>query len=238
MLGSCLKTIWRDQLPSKEVTMSLTINHQTNDISATSGSVTIDGSAVGGGGGGPVTLGVKTIGGFNHVPPIDLGYFSASGLNITGNSVFYAPWVAPADGTIDELAIYISSNTVSASSELALGMYSNSQGPYSRLSYGTFDPNGAGTGWKSVTGLSQSVTANTIYWLAVSASYSGNLLQARSYRRNAFYPRPDTATVNDDRSISSSSQQVSSMSQVPTVGGIPSLGSTSNEPFLLVAVYS
>tara|TARA_R110002153_G_scaffold220396_1_gene372865 strand:- start:270 stop:884 length:615 start_codon:yes stop_codon:yes gene_type:complete len=29
--------------------MSLTINHQTNDISATSGSVTLDGSAVGGG---------------------------------------------------------------------------------------------------------------------------------------------------------------------------------------------
>ncbi len=32
--------------------MALTINHQTNDISATSGSMTIDGSAVGGGGGG------------------------------------------------------------------------------------------------------------------------------------------------------------------------------------------
>ena len=32
--------------------MALTINHQTNDISATSGSVTIDGAAVGGGGGG------------------------------------------------------------------------------------------------------------------------------------------------------------------------------------------
>jgi|5B_taG_2_1085324.scaffolds.fasta_scaffold02966_3 hypothetical protein len=31
--------------------MSLTINHQTNDISATSGSVTLDGAAVGGGGG-------------------------------------------------------------------------------------------------------------------------------------------------------------------------------------------
>ena len=31
--------------------MSLTINHQTNDISASSGSVTIGGSAVGGGGG-------------------------------------------------------------------------------------------------------------------------------------------------------------------------------------------
>lgn len=30
--------------------MSLTINHQTNDISATSGSVTIDGAAAGGGG--------------------------------------------------------------------------------------------------------------------------------------------------------------------------------------------
>lgn len=32
--------------------MSLTINHQTNDISASSGSMTIDGSAIGGGGGG------------------------------------------------------------------------------------------------------------------------------------------------------------------------------------------
>ncbi len=31
--------------------MALTINHQTNDISATSGSVTVDGAAVGGGGG-------------------------------------------------------------------------------------------------------------------------------------------------------------------------------------------
>jgi hypothetical protein len=31
--------------------MAITINHQTNDISATSGSLTIDGSAVGGGGG-------------------------------------------------------------------------------------------------------------------------------------------------------------------------------------------
>jgi len=36
--------------------MALTINHQTNDISATSGSMTIDGSAVGGGGGGAFNL--------------------------------------------------------------------------------------------------------------------------------------------------------------------------------------
>ena len=31
--------------------MAITINHQTNDISATSGSLTIDGAAAGGGGG-------------------------------------------------------------------------------------------------------------------------------------------------------------------------------------------
>lgn len=36
--------------------MALTINHQTNDISATSGSVTIDGAAVGGGGGAWTTV--------------------------------------------------------------------------------------------------------------------------------------------------------------------------------------
>lgn len=40
--------------------MSLTINHQTNDISATSGSVTLDGSAVGGGGGAAVVVGHTT----------------------------------------------------------------------------------------------------------------------------------------------------------------------------------
>jgi len=36
--------------------MAVTINHQTNDISATSGSLTIDGAAVGGGGGGGGTI--------------------------------------------------------------------------------------------------------------------------------------------------------------------------------------
>ena len=36
--------------------MSLTINHQTNDISASSGSMTIDGSAIGGGSAGVHTL--------------------------------------------------------------------------------------------------------------------------------------------------------------------------------------
>ena len=41
--------------------MSLTINHQTNDISATSGSVTIGGAAVGGGGGGALELVTHTV---------------------------------------------------------------------------------------------------------------------------------------------------------------------------------
>ena len=36
--------------------MAVTINHQTNDISATSGSLTIDGAAAGGGGGGSYEL--------------------------------------------------------------------------------------------------------------------------------------------------------------------------------------
>jgi len=40
--------------------MALTINHQTNDISATSGSVTIDGAAAGGGGGGALEFVSKT----------------------------------------------------------------------------------------------------------------------------------------------------------------------------------
>ena len=41
--------------------MSVTINHQTNDISATSGSMTIDGAAISGGGGGAVGGGSDAI---------------------------------------------------------------------------------------------------------------------------------------------------------------------------------
>jgi len=212
--------------------MALTINHQTNDISATSGSVTIDGAAVGGGGGGPVRLDVSTIAGFTQVPPIDLGYYHSAGLNLSQNQTYYVPWVAPLDGTIDGMSVYFSTNNVTTSFEVAMGIYSNSAGPSSRLSYGTFDPNGTGLGWKSITGLSQSVTKNTIYWLAISTSATSAQIQCRSYRRNGFYPRPATANVNDDQSINTSGQQVSSMTTVPYVG------STSNEPFLLIATYS
>ena len=41
--------------------MSVTINHQTNDISATSGSLTIDGAAAGGGGGALNLISTTTI---------------------------------------------------------------------------------------------------------------------------------------------------------------------------------
>lgn len=49
--------------------MSLSINHQTNDISATSGSVTIDGASIGGG---------ATGGGSDEV-------FYENGQNVTAN---------------------------------------------------------------------------------------------------------------------------------------------------------
>jgi len=59
--------------------MSLTINHQTNDISATSGSVTLDGSAVGGGGGSWNLISTTTVSS------------SASAVNFTGmsNGTYY-----------------------------------------------------------------------------------------------------------------------------------------------------
>ncbi len=61
--------------------MALTINHQTNDISATSGSMTIDGAAVGGGGSYTLpTASGSTLGG------IKIG----SGLSIDGSGVVTA----------------------------------------------------------------------------------------------------------------------------------------------------
>ena len=54
--------------------MSLTINHQTNDISASSGSMTIDGSAVGGGSaGGPHGTLLQTINVSSGTTNIDVG---------------------------------------------------------------------------------------------------------------------------------------------------------------------
>jgi hypothetical protein len=211
--------------------MSLTINHQTNDISATSGSVTIDGSAVGGGG-GPVTSGLKTIGSMDQIAPIDLGYYTGSSYIAGANRIYFVPWVAPADGTLDAIEVYIASNSVSASSEIGLGIYSNSSGPASRLAYGTFDPNGAGTGWKSVTGLSQSVSADTLYWLAFSSNATYTTIDYRSYRRNSFVPRRDTTSTDDDQVIAMNSSNISSTSSTS------SLTQNTNEPPYLAGVYS
>jgi len=210
--------------------MAITINHQTNDISATSGSLTIDGAAAGGG--GPVRLATASIGGFSQIPPIDLGYYQSTGQNFNTNQTLFVPWVAPVDGTVDGISIYFSTNNVTTSQEVALGVYSDSAGsPDTRLSFGTFDPNGLGIGWKSITGLAQSVTQNKLYWLAASNNAVSGQIQCRNYRRNGFMPRPETNLVNDDQSLLTNGQQVSSMTAVPGVG------STSNEPFLIVATY-
>lgn len=212
--------------------MALTINHQTNDISATSGSVTIDGAAAGGGG-GPVTSGLKTAGtSLTQVPPIDLGYYTGSGLLFSSSVIYFVPWVAPADGTLDGITIYLQDNIVSSSGELGLGIYSHSSGPSSRLSYGTLDPNGIGDGWKSVTGLSQSVSADTLYWLAVSTNTPYSSLMYKAYRRTGFYPRPATTATNDDYVLVSTSSNVSSTSTAS------SFSQNTNEPPYLAGVYS
>jgi hypothetical protein len=62
--------------------MALTINHQTNDISATSGSVTIGGSAVGGGG---PTLVYENEADGNSISNID--YTSSAGTNLCGFNI-------------------------------------------------------------------------------------------------------------------------------------------------------
>lgn len=62
--------------------MSLTINHQTNDISATSGSVTIGGAAVGGG----ATLIYENEADGNSISAID--HTSSAGSNLCGFDIF------------------------------------------------------------------------------------------------------------------------------------------------------
>ena len=211
--------------------MAITINHQTDDISATSGSLTIDGAAVGGGG-GPVTSGLKVVGTMDQIGPIDLGYYTGSSYIAGASRIYFVPWVAPAEGTLNTVEVYLSTNSVTASSEIGLGIYSHSSGPSSRLAFGTFDPNGVGTGWKSVTGLAQSVSANTLYWLAFSSNASYTTINYRAYRRNSFIPRGDTTATNDDYVVTMNSSNVSSTSTAS------SLTQNTNEPPYLAGVYS
>jgi len=64
--------------------MSVTINHQTNDISATGGSLTIDGSAVGGGSGPTVVKSTET----SFADIGDYGFSMSHGQGSTPDQVF------------------------------------------------------------------------------------------------------------------------------------------------------
>ena len=210
--------------------MAITVNHQTNDISATSGSLTIDGAAVGGGG-SPVTAGLKIIGTMDQIAPIDLGYYTGSSYTAGSNRIYFVPWVAPSDGALDIIEVYIAANSVSSSGEIGLGIYSDSGGPASRLAHGVFDPNGVGVGWKGVSGLALTVVKDTIYWLAFSSNTSFGTISYRAYRRNSFLPRPDTTLTEDDYVVAINSANVS------TTTTASSVTQNTNEPPYLAGVY-
>jgi hypothetical protein len=117
--------------------MALTINHQTNDISATSGSMTIDGAAVGGGGGATLVYENEADG--NSVSNID--YTSSAGTNLCGFNITliglrsqYAGKliVEPLDASGNQIGVttannvghhflYLSNGTVSGGHDLTTG---------------------------------------------------------------------------------------------------------------------
>ena len=82
--------------------MSLTINHQTNDISATSGSVTIDGSAVGGGGGVTTFTGLSGTDG----TPSGATYANVAALPSTGNTAGDLAYVTTGSNSKPSLYIW------------------------------------------------------------------------------------------------------------------------------------
>lgn len=88
--------------------MAITINHQTNDISATSGSLTIDGAAVGGGGGAWNLLATTTVtSAVTSVEFTDIGNFNRYALK----------WDCVMDGAqIPRVRIYDNGTLVTSSS--------------------------------------------------------------------------------------------------------------------------
>ena len=78
---------------------------------------------------GPITSGLKTIGTMDQIAPIDLGHYTGTSYTAGSSRIYFVPWVAPADGTLNAIEVYIASNSVSVSSEIGLGIYSHSSGP-------------------------------------------------------------------------------------------------------------
>ena len=103
--------------------MALTINHQTNDISATSGSMTIDGSAVGGGGGGSCEL-IASQSATSFVSSISftgLSMANYSALKIIGRGIQYNSTPSIYVRLIDNVGSDITSLNYNSSVEDSLG---------------------------------------------------------------------------------------------------------------------
>ena len=85
--------------------MAITINHQTNDISATGGSLTIDGSAVGGGGSGDGSLVTVTSSSGSLTLDLSSGSFFSLTLseNVTGITVSNLP----SSGTVQSFTLKV-----------------------------------------------------------------------------------------------------------------------------------
>jgi hypothetical protein len=103
-----------------------------------------------------------------------LGYDTIAGTSITGdsgNTRVTAKDTAANTGTITSISLY-GSNT-SATLDIKFGLYGDTAGTPGALLYGPVEYTDVGTwslGWKTFSGLSWSVSASTIYYLAFSFS--------------------------------------------------------------------
>lgn len=127
--------------------MAITINHQTNDISATSGSITIDGIAIGGGGGGGGVGSLPTGGTANQVlTKTSSTNYDAAWVNY-GNEVFSTITSSGGTATIDTSTATVFSHSLTENTT-----YTFSNPPANNTAYGF------------TLKVVQSSTARTITW--------------------------------------------------------------------------
>ena len=151
--------------------MSITINHQTNDISATSGSLTIDGAAAGGGGGAWNLINTATV--TSSVSSIEFTgvsgytqYFLMLDVSVNYSNVTMRFGI---DGVYDDGLNYKNLTSSTGISEFNINT--------SAYKYGVF-------GYVLITDLARSSTANyrrTAFEQAVNVFGSGNNSRVENY---------------------------------------------------------
>jgi len=161
---------------------------------------------------------------------------STTTLAVTNLRVFWIPWIAPADATIDAMAINVT--TAGTSAQARVGIYASDATtgkPTGDPLVESVDFDCTSTGTKEDTTISIQVTRGVQYWLSFHATYSGTQTIVKGVGRNSvsliFFVDPTVTAPIGCYYFNN----VTYASGLPTVGTLYNYGTTQPAIFLRLA---